>query len=122
MRNIRYFTFFCAIVFLLTLISCTKTQTSTHQKDEGFKVTIPQKALHKNKVSVSVEAAPGTGCELTYISPSGAISYMDTAADTSGICSWTWKVDEAKGKGAGRLIFTIEGVSETHFIEIRANF
>jgi hypothetical protein len=122
MRNSQGYFLIYAIALLLLMISCTGSKTSTPQIDEGFKVTIPQKALHKNKVSVSLEAAPGTACELTYISPSGDISYMEAAADTSGICSWTWKVDETKGRGAGRLIFTIEGVSETHFIEIRASF
>jgi hypothetical protein len=47
---------------------------------------------------------------------------MDTTADTSGLCEWRWKIDVAQGKGAGRLIFTINGVSETHFMEIRSNF
>jgi len=95
---------------------------STPQNDKGFTVTIPQKALHKNRVTVSVEAAPGTDCELTYISPLGDMSVMDTITNTSGICSWTWRVDETRGKGSGRLIFTIEGVSETHFIEVRSSF
>ena len=90
--------------------------------EKHFVVNIPQKALFKNYVIVSIEAAPGISCELTYIAPSGDTSVMDTIANESGICSWRWKIDETKGKGMGRLIFTIEGVSETHFIEIRRSF
>jgi len=90
--------------------------------EKSFVVNIPQKALFKNYVTVSVEARPGTSCELTYVSPSGDISSMDTIADKSGMCAWKWKIDETKGKGMGRLIFTINGISETHFIEIRSSF
>ena len=90
--------------------------------EKHFAVDIPQKALFKNYVTVSVEAAPGTSCELTHIAPLGDTSVMEAIANESGICSWRWKIDEAKGKGMGRLIFTIEGVSETHFIEIRRSF
>ena len=122
MRKTQGIFLVCATVFLFILISCPGVQISTPQIDEDFKVTIPQKALHKNKITVSVEAASGTECELTYISPSGDISYMDAVADINGLCTWTWKVDETKGRGTGRLIFTIDGRSETHFIEVRASF
>ena len=122
MRNIQGLFLAYATIFFLIMASCTGAQKSTPQNDEGFRVTIPQKALHKNKVTVSVEAATGTECELTYIAPSGDINKMEAVADTDGICSWTWRVDETKGKGSGRLIFTIEGISETHFIEIRTSF
>ena len=87
-----------------------------------FVLNIPQKALMKNYVTVSAEAPPGTKCELTYIPPSGNIHQTDTIADTSGLCVWNWRVEESEGKGNGRLIFTIGGISETHFIEIRSSF
>ena len=96
--------------------------TSTVIPDTRFVVNIPQKALMKNYVTVSVEAPPRTKCKLTYIPPSGNIHQTDTTADTSGLCVWNWKVEESEGKGNGRLIFTIGGISETHFIEIRSNF
>jgi hypothetical protein len=83
---------------------------------------IPQKALWKNYVTVSVEATPGTICELIYVSPSGATQQTEITADASGLCLWKWKVDETQGRGAGRLIFTVEGISETHFMEIRSSF
>jgi hypothetical protein len=96
--------------------------TPTPQIDQAFVVNIPQKALFRNTLAVSALAAPGTSCRLTYISPSGESVIMETIADTDGICSWRWIVDETKGTGAGRLIFTIDGVSETHFIEVRSDF
>ncbi len=117
---------FVALVVLFVFQSQTKSSlppsTPTAFPEKSFAVNIPQKALFKNYVTVSAEAAPGTSCELTYIPPSGDASAMDTIANENGICSWRWKIDETKGKGAGRLIFTIEGVSETHFIEIRSSF
>jgi hypothetical protein len=87
-----------------------------------FAVHIPQKALLRNYVTVSVEATPGTNCKLTYIPPSGEIHQMDTIANTRGLCEWRWKVEESQGKGAGRLIFTIDGASDTHFMEILSGF
>ena len=116
------------VAFLFIAASCIQftkpvpQNTPTAAENKGFVVNIPQKAFFKNYVFVSVEASPGTSCELTYISPSGDLGHMDTTANTNGICSWRWKVDETKGKGDGRLIFTIEGISETHFIEIRSGF
>jgi hypothetical protein len=129
MRNAQGLLLVYATVFSLVMASCTEPQkstplsTPTAHNNEGFAVTIPQKTLYKNKVTVSVETTPGTDCELTYVSPSGDASFMDNiVADTNGLCSWTWRIDETKGRGAGRLIFTIEGISETHFIEIRSSF
>jgi len=98
------------------------SEAPTVQSSKRFAVNIPQKALFRNYVAISIEVAPGTLCDLTYISPSGDMSQMSTTANASGLCSWRWKVDETKGKGAGRLVFTIDGVSETHFIEIRSSF
>jgi hypothetical protein len=85
-------------------------------------VTIPQKALWRNYVTVSVEATPGTKCELTFVPPLGKTHQTDTTANASGLCVWNWKIDETEGKGNGRLIFTIDGISETHFLEIRSAF
>jgi hypothetical protein len=96
--------------------------TPTVVPHTGFVVNIPQKALLRNYVTVSVDAPSGTNCELTFIPPSGEIQVMDTIADKSGQCVWRWKLDESVGKGAGRLIFTINGVSDTHFMEIRSSF
>ena len=85
-------------------------------------VNIPQKALWRNYVEVSVETVPGTNCELIYIPPLGKTHQTETMADASGLCKWKWKIDETEGKGNGRLIFTIDGISETHFIEVRSAF
>jgi hypothetical protein len=38
------------------------------------------------------------------------------------LCEWRWKLEESYGEGHGRLIFTINGVSDTHFINIRKGF
>ena len=71
---------------------------------------------------VSVGASPRTNCRLTYVPPSGEVQVMDIMADINGLCEWRWKIEEAQGKGSGRLIFTIDGISETHFMEIRSAF
>ncbi len=94
----------------------------TFAPDAALVLNIPQKALWKNYVAVSAEASPGTTCELMYVPPSGKTHQINTTADSSGLCVWKWKVDETEGKGNARLIFTIDGISETHFIEIRSAF
>lgn len=88
----------------------------------AFILHIPEKALWKNYLHVSAEVPPGTTCRLTYVSPMGKTQEMDTVADENGLCKWRWKISEDEGKGPGRLIFTIDGHSETHFIEIRRSF
>ena len=132
MRNISKGKFVLLLIIALVLIILATFQS--HKKlpnppsspttlyGKGFLVQIPQKALFKNYVTVSVEVESGTSCELTLISPSGDISQMETTAGVNGLCIWKWKVDETKGKGNARLIFTIEGISETHFIEILSSF
>jgi hypothetical protein len=99
-----------------TIIHLSATSTP------GFAVNIPQKALLENYLTVSAEAAPGTDCRLTFIAPSGETQEMDTIADEGGLCEWRWKLTAAVGKGDGRLIFTINGLSDTHFIQIFASF
>lgn len=91
-------------------------------EDADYRVTIPDKALIKNYLTVSLETTPGTACILTFIPPSGNMREMETIADSNGQCTWRWKLEEADGKGHGRLIFTINGVSDTHFIDIRQGF
>ena len=98
------------------------SNTPTFNPYADFLVHIPQKALLKNYVTISVEAIPGTKCKLTYIPPSGEIHQMDTIANTEGLCEWRWKIEESHGRGSERLIFTIDGASDTHFIEILPSF
>jgi len=100
----------------------TSTPTIVNFTGPDFTVTIPDKALIKNYLTVSVEAEPGTACRLTFIPPSGEIRVMETTANTDGLCKWRWKLEESIGRGHGRLIFTINGVSDTHFIDIRPGF
>jgi len=88
----------------------------------NFILQIPQKALWNNYVLVSAEATPGTTCDLLYIPPSGDSQEMPSVADAKGQCAWKWKIEASQGKGNGRLIFTINGKSETHFFEIRSSF
>ena len=47
---------------------------------------------------------------------------METTADSSGLCEWRWKINESDGAGDARLIFTINGSSDTHFVQIFADF
>jgi len=88
----------------------------------SFNVTIPSKGLLKNYLTVSAEAAPGTQCTLTFIPKSGEMLVMEVVSNTDGECIWRWKLEESYGRGAARLIFTIDGVSDTHFIEIHSSF
>ena len=111
---------FAAIALLIWLIRgeqrrfLQSTAVATPSPEETiFRLEIPQKALWKNYVTVSAEAVPGTICELLYIPPSGETQQMSSMADINGECAWKWKIEEAHGKGNGRLIFTIDGKSET---------
>jgi hypothetical protein len=99
-----------------TPISPTKTPFAP------FILHIPEKALWQNYLHVSAETTAGATCRLTYVPPMGKTQEMDTTADESGLCKWRWKISEEEGKGPGRLIFTINGNSETHFIEVRRSF
>lgn len=119
---IRYLTF-TVILFLITACSNINTSLPTATENTpNFNVQIPDKALLKNYLVVSLEADPGMDCELTYIAPKGQKLHMVETADENGICEWRWKLEESDGRGHGRLIFTLNGVSETHFIDIRPGF
>jgi hypothetical protein len=115
---------FCAF---FTLWACSGEQADAFPPPStstpvSFNLNIPQKALWRNYLVVSAEVTDGAGCRLTYIPPSGNKKVMDVTANSSGLCEWQWKIEEADGKGNARLIFTIDGVSETHFIEVRSSF
>jgi hypothetical protein len=89
---------------------------------KSFVVNLPDKALLRNYVEVSVHANPGTTCKLTYIPPAGQTRQTTAIADANGLCVWKWQIDASDGKGNARLIFTINGISETHFLEMRSSF
>jgi hypothetical protein len=124
------FVFFPAIILLLAARVFHQVQvnealpnaTPTKNPFGDFSVHIPQKALLRNYLNVSAEAAPGTICTLTYIPPSGETLQMDATANSSGLCEWRWKIEESHRAGDARLIFTINGQSDTHFIQIFAEF
>lgn len=63
-----------------------------------FTVHIPQKALLKNYLTVSAEAATGTVCRLIYVPPSGEFLQMEATADLNGLCEWRWKIEEFTGQ------------------------
>jgi len=109
-------------VFQFHVFNPEAASVATVSTKPDFVLEIPQKALFKNTIIVSAQTEPGISCELTYIPPSGKVSIMNTIANEDGKCTWKWIIDETQGKGSGRLIFTIDGISETHFIEIRSNF
>ena len=121
------------LTILLTISACSNSQSQKPTQPiaptltpftpaPGFNVTIPSKGLLKNYLVVSAEAAPGTQCTLTFIPKSGEMLVMEAVANTEGECVWRWKLEESYGRGAARLIFTIDGVSDTHFIEIHSSF
>ena len=117
-----FFGLFAWMILRAQTHSSQLPNTPTVVSNTHFAVDIPQKALWRNYVWVSVEATPGTNCRLIYVPPSGEIQVMGTVANTSGKCVWRWKVEASQGKGAARLIFTINGVSDTHFMEILSEF
>jgi hypothetical protein len=119
------------VLFTITLVTflawaCLRRQANPHQPpvtptatiNKSLVVDIPQKALWKNYVTVSAEAKPGAICKLIYIPPSGETLQMDVTANSGGLCEWRWIIDETQGKGSSRLILIIDGISETHFMEI----
>ena len=114
--------FFAQIVLREKITLSKLLGAPTAVPEWGFVVDIPQKALLKNYVVVSVHTSPNTRCELLFVPPSGETKKMDAIADNEGQCVWRWKIEESQGKGSGRLIFTVDGKSETHFIEIRSSF
>ncbi len=117
--------FVTCLIWIVLQVQTNSSQMSslaTVEPDTGFVIDIPQKALMKNYVRVSMQATPDKSCELTYIPPSGEIHRMNTVANESGLCEWRWKVEESEGKGDGRLIFTLDGKSETHFFQILSSF
>ena len=126
---IRVLFFIPALLFLAAILislqkqaDTTLTLNSITFEDADFAVNIPDKALIKNYLTVSLETTPGTTCKLTFVPPSGNIREMAAIADLNGQCTWRWKLEETDGKGHGRLIFTVNGMSDTHFIDIRESF
>ena len=113
--------FLAQIILQEKIIISKLPDTPTFVPEVAFVVDIPQKTFFNNYVVMSAQTSPGTICELLYVPPSGEIQKMDTVADNNGRCVWRWKIEESQGKGNGRLIFTIAGKSETHFIEIRSS-
>jgi hypothetical protein len=96
--------------------------TSTSTPPPKFEVIIPSKGLLKNYVTVSVKAETGTSCNLIFIPASGETLNMNTIADENDECVWRWKLEESYGRGSARLIFTINGISQTHFLQILESF
>ena len=116
-------------VFTLLLSACASSKSEaiptpipTKNIYGDFNVHIPQKALLKNYINVAVEAEPGTECTLTYIPPMGESMQMETTAKSNGLCEWRWQIKETDTQGHARLIFTINGLSDTHFLQIFNEF
>ncbi|MBX3037943.1 MAG: hypothetical protein KF758_13620 [Anaerolineales bacterium] len=107
---------------LPTRSSIIETITPSPTSKPKFEVTIPSKGLLKNYVTASVKAETGTICNLIFIPASGETLDMNTIADENGDCIWRWKLEESYKKGTARLIFTINGISDTHFLQILENF
>ncbi len=102
--------------------SSTPPSEPTLSPYADFNVHIPQKALLKNYINVAVEAEPGTECTLTYVPPMGESMQMETTAKSNGLCEWRWQIKESDTQGHARLIFTINGLSDTHFLQIFNEF
>ncbi len=116
------------ITLIIFLIQSRKNYPSSPSSEPtlspygDFNVHIPQKALLKNYINVAVEAEPGTECTLTYVPPMGESMQMETIAKSNGLCEWRWQIKESDTQGHARLIFTINGLSDTHFLQIFNEF
>lgn len=99
-----------------------ETAAPSPTPEPNFEATIPSKGLLKNYVTVSVKAESGASCNLIFIPASGETLNMDTIADENDECVWRWKLEESYGRGSARLIFTIDGMSQTHFLQIFPEF
>ncbi|GAB4496600.1 MAG: hypothetical protein OHK003_02240 [Anaerolineales bacterium] len=110
-QTIVFFLFFSTIILLSAISVIHQKQASEALPtstpllfiDAEFTVNIPDKALIKNYLTVSLETDPDTACKLTFIPPSGAVREMETIADTNGLCEWRWKIEETDGRGAWTL-------------------
>lgn len=129
MKKTRIFLSAGLLIILSIFLFQNRERISNMPSDEptlspyaDFNVHIPQKALLRNYINVAVEAEPGTACILTYVPPSGESMQMETVADSNGLCEWRWKIEESHRAGDARLIFTINGLSDTHFIQIFKEF
>lgn len=129
MKKTRIFLSAVLLIILSIFLFQNRERTSIPPSSEptlspyaDFNVHIPQKALLRNYINVAVEAEPGTACTLTYVPPSGESMQMETIADSNGLCEWRWKIEESHRAGDARLIFTINGLSDTHFIQIFKEF
>ena len=116
------FIFIIQVVLRKNVNSIQTPASPTTERETGFFLEIPQKALWNNYIVFTAEATPGVTCSLLYIPPSSDSQEMSSTADKNGHCLWRWKIDRSQGKGNGRLIITINGKSETHFFEIRSSF
>ena len=120
LRGMPFLLFLWATLLLAS--SCT-SQPQHASTQEGFTVHIPQRGYMRSKTTIEVEAPPDTECELIFISPSGEDSQQAglgaTTADENGRCTWNFVIEEAERKYDARLLIYVDGVSETHFMEIR---
>ena len=77
----------------------------------------------RSKTIISAEAPTGTDCELIFITPDGVDSQEQglgkIIADKNGLCTWNFVIEHSERRGSARLLIYIDGVGETHFMEIR---
>lgn len=136
-KNRKIFGFIFIIIILIVAFSIFNFNLTTRKMARGtntpttipsstpapkFEVTIPSKGLLKNYVTVSVKAETGTSCNLIFIPASGETLDMNAVADENGDCVWRWKLEESFEMGTARLIFTINGISDTRFLQILESF
>ncbi len=90
----------------------------------GFEpIVIPSQAYPKDEILISVRAAPGTVCTLTYVTPSGIESQAQgvgpTTANPEGKCVWYLNIGWNTNPGIGSLTISANGQTQQYPIEIK---
>jgi hypothetical protein len=83
---------------------------------------LPAEIKVGSDVTVSLQAPPGAVCLLEFYTPDGnrstAKGLGQTVANSQGRCSWEWHVSGNTGAGGGRLVVSMNGITETHEVEV----
>ncbi len=85
-------------------------------------IQLPKQIRVGNDVTVNLQAPPGAVCFLEFYTPDGNLSTAkglgQAVANSQGRCSWEWHVSGNTGAGGGKLVISMNGITETHEVEV----
>jgi endonuclease YncB( thermonuclease family) len=95
----------------------TPLPTSTPVGAQDFTVlSLSSPVAAGSYASLSIQANPGSSCSLSYTTPAGTISQAKglggTAANSSGVCSWSWFIGSSTRPGTGSIKVTADGYTK----------